>query len=160
FLPRGQAQFHGLGSRGMPPLLLRCALKQVGRDPSMDLKTQVAIIGAGPAGLMLGQLLTLAGIDNIIVEDRSRTYVEGRIRAGLLEQGSVDMLIATGLGERLQREGLRHEGISLRFDGRSHRIDLTELTGRSVTIYGQHEVIKDMIAVRLEAGTPLLFEAL
>jgi p-hydroxybenzoate 3-monooxygenase len=125
----------------------------------MDLRTQVAIVGAGPAGLMLGQLLSLEGIDTIVVENRSRAYVEGRIRAGLLEQGSVDMLIAAGLGERLKRESLLHHGIFLRFDGRSHHIDITKLTGRSVTIYGQHEVIKDMIGVRLKAGAPLIFEA-
>ncbi|MCX7932844.1 MAG: 4-hydroxybenzoate 3-monooxygenase [Rhodovarius sp.] len=123
------------------------------------MRTQVGIIGAGPAGLLLGRLLQRAGIDNVILEARSRAYVEGRIRAGLLEQGSVETLTEAGVADRLHREGLVHEGIELRFDGESLRIDLAALTGRRVTIYGQQEVVKDLIAARLADGLPLYFEA-
>ena len=122
------------------------------------MRTQVGIIGAGPAGLLLAHLLHLAGIESVVLEARSRAYVEDRIRAGLLEQGSVDILTETGVGDRLRREGLPHEGIELRFDGQGHRIDLTGLTGKRVTIYGQQEVVKDLIAARLAYGGPLLFE--
>jgi p-hydroxybenzoate 3-monooxygenase len=122
------------------------------------LRTQVGIVGAGPAGLLLSHLLALEGIDTVVLEDRTRAYVEGRIRAGLLEQGTVDMLNDAGVGARLRREGLVHNGIELRFGGRGHRIDLAGLAGRPVTIYGQHEVVKDMIAVRLEKGLPIVFE--
>jgi p-hydroxybenzoate 3-monooxygenase len=122
-------------------------------------RTQVAIIGAGPAGLVLGRLLELEGIDSVILEARSRDYVEHRIRAGVLEQGTADLLTAAGVGERMRTEGLVHEGIELRFGGRSHRIALTELSrGRSVTIYGQTEVVKDLIRARLDTGAPLLFD--
>ncbi|RAI56250.1 4-hydroxybenzoate 3-monooxygenase [Roseicella frigidaeris] len=123
------------------------------------MRTQVGIVGAGPAGLLLGHLLHRAGIETVLIEARSRAYVEERIRAGLLEQGTVDVLTATGVGERLRREGLPHAGIELRFDGEGHRIDLAGLTGKRVTIYGQQEVVKDLIAARLAAGAPLLFEA-
>ncbi|TDH63630.1 4-hydroxybenzoate 3-monooxygenase [Dankookia rubra] len=122
------------------------------------MRTQVGIIGAGPAGLLLAHLLHRAGIESVILEARSRAYVEDRIRAGLLEQGTVDILTETGVGDRLHREGLPHEGIELRFDGQGHRIDLTGLTGKRVTIYGQQEVVKDLIAARLAHGGPLLFE--
>lgn len=127
------------------------------------LRTQVGIVGAGPAGLLLSHLLHLAGIDSVVLESRSRDYVESRIRAGLLEQGSVETLAEAGVADRLHREGLVHHGIELRFDGVGHRIPLTELTGRVVTIYGQQEVVKDLIAARLAAGTrrgnpPILFE--
>ncbi len=125
----------------------------------MALETQVGIVGAGPAGLALAHLLARAGVESVVLERRSREYVEGRIRAGLLEQGSVDLLVRTGAGERLERECLTHDGIVLRFDGKLHRIDLAELTGRRVTIYGQQEVVKDLIALRLAAGLPLLFDA-
>jgi p-hydroxybenzoate 3-monooxygenase len=121
-------------------------------------RTQVGIIGAGPAGLLLAHLLHLAGIDSIVIEAKSRAYVEERIRAGLLEQGSVDTLTEAGLAERLHREGLAHEGLELLFGGARHRIDLTGLTGKRVTIYGQQEAVKDMIAARLATGRPLLFE--
>jgi p-hydroxybenzoate 3-monooxygenase len=122
------------------------------------MRTQVGIVGAGPAGLLLAHLLHRAGIESVILEAKSRAYVEDRIRAGLLEQGSVDILTETGVGDRLQREGLPHEGIELRFDGQGHRIDLTALTGKRVTIYGQQEVVKDLIAARLAYGGALLFE--
>ena len=122
-------------------------------------RTQVAIVGAGPAGLLLGQLLHRHGIEAVILEARSREYVEARIRAGLLEQGTTDVLREAGVGERLQREGLVHGGISLNFDGRRHHVAMSELTGgRTVTVYGQTEVVKDLIAARLEAGLSLQFE--
>jgi p-hydroxybenzoate 3-monooxygenase len=122
-------------------------------------RTQVGIVGAGPAGLVLGHLLHLQGIDSVILEDRDREYVEGRVRAGVLEQGTVDLLIEMGVGERLQREGLVHHGVELRFGGEGHRIPFDELTGgRGITIYGQQEVVKDLIAARLEAGAPLEFD--
>jgi p-hydroxybenzoate 3-monooxygenase len=122
------------------------------------MRTQVGIVGAGPAGLMLSHLLHLAGIESVVLECRSRAYVEQRVRAGVLEQGSVDLLRRTGLGDRLDREGMRHEGIELRFDGESHRVPLTELTGRAITVYGQQEVVKDLIAARLAAGGEIVFD--
>jgi p-hydroxybenzoate 3-monooxygenase len=123
-------------------------------------RTQVAIIGAGPAGLLLGQLLHRAGIETVIVERRSRPYCEARIRAGVLEHATRELLIDAGVGERLQREGLVHGGIHLRFDSESHHIALDELTGgRTVTIYGQTEVVKDLIAARLASGAPIVFDA-
>jgi p-hydroxybenzoate 3-monooxygenase len=122
-------------------------------------RTQVAIVGAGPAGLLLSHLLYQQGIESVVLEARSREYCEARIRAGVLEQGARDVLLEAGLGERMAREGLLHGGIYLRFDGRSHHIPMDELTGgRSVTIYGQTEVTKDLIAARLDAGAPLHFE--
>jgi p-hydroxybenzoate 3-monooxygenase len=124
------------------------------------MRTQVAIIGAGPAGLLLSHLLARFGIESVVLESRSREYVEKRVRAGVLEQGSVDLLVQSGAGERLQREGMTHHGIELRFEGESHRIPLTELTGgRSITVYGQQEVVKDLIRLRLEAGGIVVFEA-
>lgn len=123
-------------------------------------RTQVAIIGAGPAGLMLGHLLTQAGIDNVILERQSRDYVEQRIRAGVLEHWVAELLRDSGLGARMDREGLLHHGISLAFEGQRHRLDLTSLSGgKSVMVYGQHEVVKDLIARRLADGAPLVFEA-
>ena len=115
------------------------------------MRTKVGIVGAGPAGLLLSHLLHLEGIDSVVLEDRSREYVEHRVRAGVLEHGTVELLVESGVGERLQQEGLVHEGIELRFAGRGHRIPLTELTGKSITIYGQQEVVKDLIAARLAA---------
>ncbi|HET8977991.1 MAG TPA: 4-hydroxybenzoate 3-monooxygenase [Solirubrobacteraceae bacterium] len=125
----------------------------------MSERTQVAIIGAGPAGLLLGQLLHRQGIETVILECRSRSYVEARIRAGVLEQGTIDVLREAGVGERMDREGLLHGGIYLCFDDTRHHIPMSELTnGRSVMIYGQTEVVKDLIAARLTAGAPLEFE--
>ena len=122
------------------------------------MKTQVAIIGAGPAGLLLSHLLHLGGVQSVVIETRSRSEIEATIRAGVLEQGTVDLLARSGVGERMKREGMVHEGIVLRFAGGSHRIALTELTGRAITVYAQHEVIKDLVAARLDAGGRLLFE--
>jgi p-hydroxybenzoate 3-monooxygenase len=122
-------------------------------------ETQVAIVGAGPAGLLLGELLRGHGIDAVILEARSREHVEQRVRAGVLEQGTVDVLRSCGVAARLDREGLVHAGVELRFAGRGHRIDFAELTGgRTITLYGQQEVVKDLVAARLDAGDPLLFE--
>jgi p-hydroxybenzoate 3-monooxygenase len=126
----------------------------------LQLRTQVGIVGAGPAGLLLSHLLHLEGIESVVIESRGRDYVEQRVRAGVLEQGSVDLLVQAGAGERLRREGLVHHGIELRFGGRGHRIDMTELTGgRCITVYGQQEVVKDLIRARLDAGGQVLFDA-
>jgi p-hydroxybenzoate 3-monooxygenase len=123
-------------------------------------RTQVAIVGAGPAGLLLGQLLLRHGVDAVILEARDRDYVEARIRAGLLEPGTTDVLREAGVGERLDREGLVHGGIYLNFDGRRHHVAISELTGgHTITVYGQTEVVKDLIAARLASGAPLHFEA-
>ncbi|MGN9785382.1 4-hydroxybenzoate 3-monooxygenase [Nonomuraea sp. ZG12] len=123
------------------------------------MRTQVGIIGAGPAGLLLSHLLHLRGISSVVLEKRSRDYVERRVRAGVLEQGTVDTLIEAGVGERLLREGLPHHGIELRYDGERHRIAFEKLVpGRAITVYGQQEVVKDLIAARLEAGGDIRFE--
>jgi p-hydroxybenzoate 3-monooxygenase len=125
----------------------------------MQQRTQIGIVGAGPAGLLLAHLLQRDGIDSIILENCSREHVEGRIRAGVLEQGSVDTLVGAGLGERLKREGLVHDGIEIRFAGAGHRIDFPSLSGgRHITVYGQHEVVKDLIAARLASGAPIHFD--
>jgi p-hydroxybenzoate 3-monooxygenase len=124
------------------------------------MRTKVAIAGAGPAGLLLSQLLHLRGIDSVVLESRDRAYVERRQRAGLLEQGTVDVLRSSGVGERLDREGLTHEGLELRFAGAGHRIPMAELTGgHTVTIYAQTEIVKDLIAARLAAGGKIYFDA-
>jgi p-hydroxybenzoate 3-monooxygenase len=124
------------------------------------IRTQVGIVGAGPAGLLLSHLLHLQGIASVVIETRSRSHVEERIRAGVLEQGTVDLLTEAGVGDRMRREGLVHHGIELRFGGRGHRIDLSELTdGKAVTVYGQHEVVKDLIEARLADGGEIRFEA-
>lgn len=122
------------------------------------MRTQVAIIGAGPAGLLLAHLLWQRGIDSVVIEARSRAHVEQRVRAGVLEDPTVNLLRECGVGARMDREGLVHHGISLRFDGMDHRIDFGALTGRSITVYGQQEIVKDLIAARLDIAGPLLFE--
>ncbi|BCB81028.1 4-hydroxybenzoate 3-monooxygenase [Phytohabitans flavus] len=122
------------------------------------MRTQVAIVGAGPAGLMLAHLLWLGGIDSVVLELRGREHVERRVRAGVLEHPTVELLREAGVADRLDREGMPHHGISLRFDGADHRVALTELTGKTITVYGQQEVVKDLIAARVAAGEPLHFE--
>ncbi|HEV2894041.1 MAG TPA: FAD-dependent monooxygenase, partial [Actinomycetota bacterium] len=122
------------------------------------MRTQVGIVGAGPAGLLLSHLLHLEGVDSVVLEARSRDHVEQRVRAGVLEQGTVELLEAAGVAGRLRRQGMVHHGIELRSGGRRHRVPLTDLTGRSITIYGQQEVVKDLIRARLEAGGQVLFE--
>jgi p-hydroxybenzoate 3-monooxygenase len=125
-----------------------------------ELRTQVAIVGAGPAGLLLGQLLLRDGIDSIVLERRSREYVEKRTRAGVIEFGTANLLEEAGAGERMRREGLVHHGVEFRFDGNSYRIPLSELAdGKPITVYGQQEVVKDLIALRLGAGAAMYFES-
>jgi p-hydroxybenzoate 3-monooxygenase len=125
-----------------------------------DLRAQVAIIGAGPAGLLLSQLLHVAGVDSVVLEQRDQAYVEARIRAGILEQTTVDLLRRAGVDARMNAQGLPHDGFSLAVDGEPFRIDLRELTGgSSVMVYGQTEVTKDLIAACKARGTPLIFEA-
>ncbi len=122
------------------------------------MRTQVGIVGAGPAGLMLARLLRMQGIDSIIIENRSRDYIENRIRAGLIEHWAADLLRDVGVGERMQREGLLHWGINIGINGDLHRIDFKKLVDKRVTIYGQQEVVKDLVARRLSDGGELLFE--
>lgn len=122
------------------------------------MRTQVGIIGAGPAGLMLAHLLHLKGIDSIIIENRSREYIENRIRAGLIEQWATDMLRETGVGARMDREAMFHEGNYLCFNGELHHINFHKLVGKGITIYGQQEVVKDLVERRLADGGPILFE--
>jgi p-hydroxybenzoate 3-monooxygenase len=126
---------------------------------NVPVRTQVAIVGAGPAGLVLAHLLRGLGVDAVVVEARSRTYVEARIRAGVLEQGTVDLLRELGAGERLDREALVHDRFELRFDGERHIVPVTELAGVPMTVYGQQEVVRDLIGLRLRQGEPLLFDA-
>jgi p-hydroxybenzoate 3-monooxygenase len=124
------------------------------------MKTQVGIVGAGPAGLVLSHLLARAGIESVVLELHTRQHIEERVRAGVLEQGTVDLLNELGLGERMMRQGLMHYGVELRFNGRGHRIDFKELTGgKGVMIYAQHEVIKDLVAARLAASGQIVFGA-
>jgi p-hydroxybenzoate 3-monooxygenase len=125
-----------------------------------SLRTQVGIVGAGPAGLLLGHLFHLNGIDSVIVENRSRDYVSDRVRAGVLEQGTVDLLRAMGVGANLEERGLRHDGLYITFQQRRHRIDMAELTGgRAITVYGQNEVVRDLIDARVATTRPVFFEA-
>jgi p-hydroxybenzoate 3-monooxygenase len=124
------------------------------------MQTQVGIVGAGPAGLFLSHLLHLEGIESVILENRTRAAIEATIRAGVLEQGTVDLMNEMGVAERMRREGAVHHGIELRFNGRRHRIPLSELTGgRAITLYAQHEVVKDLVKARLDTGGQILFEA-
>ncbi|GHG18474.1 MULTISPECIES: 4-hydroxybenzoate 3-monooxygenase [Amycolatopsis] len=122
------------------------------------MRTQVAVIGAGPAGLLLSFLLHEAGIDCVVLEARDREYVRQRVRAGVCEQPTVELLTSLGLGERLAAEGMPHEGLSLRFDRADHRIALTELTGKAITVYGQQEIVKDLIDAHEARGYPISFE--
>lgn len=123
------------------------------------MRTQVGIIGAGPAGLMLSHLLHLAGIESVILEAHSREYVENRIRAGVVEHWAADLFDQAGIGDRMRREGLVHNGIYLSFNDKLHHIDFKKLVGKSITVYGQHEVVRDLIAKRLADGGRILFEA-
>ncbi|OLT11138.1 4-hydroxybenzoate 3-monooxygenase [Pseudonocardia sp. CNS-139] len=123
------------------------------------MRTQVGIVGAGPAGLLLSHLLARAGVDAVVLEARSREYVEQRVRAGVLEHPTVELLREVGLAGRFDRQGMPHEGISLRFDGGDHRIDFAALVGRGITVYGQQEVVKDLVAARLAAGGEIVFDA-
>jgi len=123
------------------------------------MRTQVGIVGAGPAGLVLARLLHLQGIESVVLEARSQKYCQDRVRAGVLEQNTVDLLNEMGVGQRMQREGILLSGVSLRFDGQTHRVDFRELTsGRTITIYGQNEIIKDLIEVHQGQGLPIWFE--
>lgn len=123
------------------------------------MRTQVGIVGAGPAGLLLAHLLHLQGIESVALEARSREYVENRIRAGVLEYGTEQLLNESGVGERMRREGLLHPGVVMRFGGADHRIDFAELVGKHVMVYSQHKVVQDLIAARLTAGGQIVFEA-
>ena len=122
------------------------------------MRTQVVIVGAGPAGLLLSHLLYLQDIESVVVERRDRAYVEARVRAGVLEHGTIQTLREAGVGKRMDAEGMEHEGTELRFGRARHRIDFTELTGRSIVVYGQQEVVKDLITARLDAGGDLRFD--
>src|SRR6187401_1518840 len=126
---------------------------------SRETRTQVVIIGAGPAGLLLGQLLQRQGIDAVILERRSADYVLGRIRAGVLEQGTVQVLEHAGVADRLHAEGIRHDGVEIGFRGRRHRIALHALAGKSVTVYGQTEITRDLMEARAASGAPSIYEA-
>ena len=128
-------------------------------DPIKVDRTQVGIVGAGPAGLILSHLLHLEGIDSVVLEVHTRKYIEERVRAGVLEQGTVELLTDMGVGERLKREGLVHHGVEFRFNGQAHHIDFQALVGRSITIYAQQEVVKDLVAARLATGAQIVFEA-
>jgi p-hydroxybenzoate 3-monooxygenase len=124
------------------------------------MRTQVGIVGGGPAGLVLGHLLHEAGVEAVVLEARDRDYVEKRVRAGVLEQGTVDLLVEHGVGERARREGIVHHGVELQFGGERHRIDFGDLAGgKAIMIYPQQDVVKDLINARLDAGAPLHFEA-
>jgi p-hydroxybenzoate 3-monooxygenase len=123
-------------------------------------KTRIGIIGAGPAGLMLAHLLHQSGIEAVILESRSRDYVENRIRAGILEYEVAELMRSTGLGERMDSVGSRHDGTNFLVNGELHHIDFHKLTGKHVMLYSQHEVVRDLIAARLAAGGEIVFEAL
>jgi p-hydroxybenzoate 3-monooxygenase len=121
------------------------------------MRTQVGIIGAGPAGLLLSHLLHLRGIESVVLETRGRDEIESTIRAGVLEQGTMDVLVDSGVGDRMKAEGALHHGFELAFEGKRRRIDLSELTGKAITIYAQHEVLKDLVAARIAANGALFF---
>ncbi len=123
------------------------------------MRTRVGIIGGGPAGLLLSHLLHLQGIESVVLEARSREDLEAEIRAGVLEHGTTELLVETGVGDRMRREGAVHHGVNLQFDGRRERVDLEGLTGKTITLYGQHEVVKDLVQARLQAGGEVLFGA-
>lgn len=123
------------------------------------MRTRIGIVGAGPAGLLLSHLLHLNGIESVVLEARTREYCENRIRAGVLEHPVANLLIDSGVGARLLSEGMRHDGINVRWNGRDHRVDLLALTGKSITVYSQHRIVQDLIAARLAAGGQILFEA-
>jgi p-hydroxybenzoate 3-monooxygenase len=123
------------------------------------MRTQVVIIGSGPSGLLLGQLLAKAGVDTVILEQKSKDYVLGRIRAGVLEQGAVGLIEEAGAGARMRQEGLAHEGTEIAYGGKRHRIDFKALTGKTVTIYGQTEVTRDLMDARAAIGAPTIYEA-
>jgi p-hydroxybenzoate 3-monooxygenase len=123
------------------------------------MRTQVGIVGAGPAGLLLSHLLHLRGIESIVLEARSREYVENRIRAGVLEYGTEQLLNDSGVGDRMRQEGLLHPGVVMRFGRADHRIDFADLVGKHVMVYSQHKVVQDLIAARLAAGGPIVFKA-
>jgi p-hydroxybenzoate 3-monooxygenase len=122
------------------------------------MRTKVGIVGAGPAGLLLAHLLHLEGIESIVIEDKSRTYIEQRLRAGLLEQGSVDLLIETGAAEQLLKDRMFHEGLYIKFKGELHRIDFKALVGKGITMYPQQDLVRDLVAIRLGYGAPIHFE--
>ena len=126
---------------------------------SQKLRTQVAIIGSGPAGLLLSELLRKAGIDAWVIDRQSRVHIEARIRAGVLEWGTVEALREAGVGARMDREGMVHSGFEMCFDGHRHRIDLAGLVDKKVMVYGQTELTKDLIAQRLDSGAPIVFSA-
>ncbi|PWB67044.1 MAG: 4-hydroxybenzoate 3-monooxygenase, partial [Bradyrhizobiaceae bacterium] len=121
------------------------------------MRTQVAIIGAGPSGLLLGQLLHRSGIDNVILERQTADHVLGRIRAGVIEQSTADLLDEAGVGARMRREGLVHDGTRICVGGARHRIDFRALTGKAVIVYGQTEITRDLMDAR--AGTPVIYQA-
>ena len=123
------------------------------------MRTQVGIVGAGPAGLLLAHLLHLDGIESVVLEARSRDYVENRIRAGVLEYGTEQLLNESGVGDRMRREGMLHPGVVMRFDRADHRIDFSDLIGKHVMVYSQHKVVQDLIAARVAAGGPIVFDA-
>lgn len=122
------------------------------------MKTQVGIIGAGPAGLTLSRILHQNGIDSVVIENQSREYIEQRVRAGVLEHDTMGLFNDIGIGGRMMQEGMLHHGTELRFDGRGHRIDFSGLTGRQIMVYGQQEIIKDLVAAHLQEDWPILFE--
>src|SRR5690348_7834730 len=148
------------GGASSPPGSGREESRFSGLEREASVRTQVGIVGAGPAGLLLSHLLHLEGIASVVLESRSRASVEATLRAGVLEHGTAELLKATGVGGRMEREGAVHRGIELRFSGRAHRIDFADLTGgKTIMLYAQHEVLKDLIAARLGAGGTILFEA-